>query len=108
MDLLHAIRAAAHGTPALHPEAQRQLMRQLNAPVTDSPLDTLTERESDVLKLIASGRSNKAIAAALHITEGTVKGYVSAILGRLGVADRTQAALFAVKQGLSTNNSDAG
>jgi DNA-binding NarL/FixJ family response regulator len=54
----------------------------------------------DVLRLIARGNSNKEIAAALHLTEGTVKGYVSTILGKLQVADRTQAALYAVKHGV--------
>jgi NarL family two-component system response regulator LiaR len=97
-DLLRAIRAAARGEPTLHPEAQRVLMRQATAPV--SLLGDLTERELDVLRLIAQGRSNKEIAARLHLTEGTVKGYVSTILDKLEVEDRTQAALYAVKHGL--------
>ena len=54
-----------------------------------------------MLRLIAGGRCNKEIAATLHLTEGTVKGYVSAILDKLGLADRTQAALYAVKHGLA-------
>jgi NarL family two-component system response regulator LiaR len=97
-DLVRAIRAAARGEPTLHPEAQRVLMRQTAAPV--SLLEELTEREMDVLRLIAQGRSNKEIAARLHLTEGTVKGYVSTILDKLQVEDRTQAALYAVKHGL--------
>ena len=60
----------------------------------------LTEREMSVLRLIAQGRSNKEIAAALFLTEGTVKGYISTIFDKLDVEDRTQAALYAVKQGL--------
>ena len=99
-DLLNAIHAAAQGKPTLHPEAQRQLMQQMMAPAETSLLSALTEREMDVLRLIAQGYSNKEIAAALHLTEGTVKGYVSAILGKLQVADRTQAALYAVKHGI--------
>ena len=99
-DLLQAIHAAARGQPTLHPEAQRQLMQQVIAPTLPNLLETLTERETDVLRLIARGHSNKEIAAALHLTEGTVKGYVSAILGKLQVADRTQAALYAVKHGV--------
>jgi two-component system, NarL family, response regulator LiaR len=95
-DLLRAIRAAAQGQPTLHPEAQRQLMRQVTTPAR-SLLDDLTPRERDVLRLIVRGQSNKEIAATLHVTEGTVKGHVSAILAKLGVADRTQAALYAVK-----------
>ncbi len=101
-DLLHAIRTAAQGRPALHPEAQRHLMQQVAAPAPPSLLEDLTARERDVLRLIARGQSNKEIAATLHLTEGTVKGYVSAILAKLGVVDRTQAALYAVKHGLAT------
>ena len=97
-DLLQAIRAAAQGQPMLHPEAQRQLMRQVITPVR-SLLDDLTPRECDVLRLIVCGQNNKEIAATLHVAEGTVKGHVSAILSKLGVADRTQAALYAVKHG---------
>lgn len=96
-DLLAAIAAAAKGEPALHPEAQRQLMQQVITPPEPSLLDSLTDREMDVLRLIAKGQSNKEIAASLNLTNGTVKGYVSTILGKLQVADRTQAALYAVK-----------
>ncbi len=99
-DLLSAIHAAVRGEPTLHPEAQRQLMRQMTQPAAQNLLDALTEREMDVLRLIAQGQSNKEIAASLHLTEGTVKGYVSTILGKLQVADRTQAALYAVKHGV--------
>jgi DNA-binding NarL/FixJ family response regulator len=99
-DLLRAIHDAAKGEPTLHPEAQRRLMQQVVAPTTPNLLETLTDREMDVLQLIARGNSNKEIAAALHLTEGTVKGYVSTILGKLQVADRTQAALYAVKHGV--------
>ena len=98
-DLLRAIHTAAQGKPTLHPEAQGYLMRQVSAP--SASILHLTEREREVLRLIASGQSNKEIAFTLHLTEGTVKGYVSAILAKLGVADRTQAALYAVKHGLS-------
>lgn len=99
-ELMRSIYAAARGEPALHAEAQRQLMRRAVATQEPTLLDDLTEREGDVLRLIAQGRSNKEIASELHLTEGTVKGYVSAILGKLQVADRTQAALYAVKHGV--------
>jgi DNA-binding NarL/FixJ family response regulator len=99
-DLLHAIRSGARGAPTLHPEAQAHLMRQVAAVEAPSPLDGLTGRERDVLRLIGSGCSNREIAAELRLTEGTVKGYVSAVIGKLGVADRTQAALIAVRSGL--------
>lgn len=100
-ELVRAIHAAAAGQPTLHPEAQRQLMRQVTTPNEPSLLPTLTERETDVLRLIARGLSNREIATTLHLTEGTVKGYVSAILAKLEVNDRTQAALYAVKHKLN-------
>jgi NarL family two-component system response regulator LiaR len=100
-DLVRAIRTAARGEPTLHPEAQRRLMQQVISPPT-SLLHDLTDRERDVLRLIARGESNKGIALSLHLTEGTVKGYVSAILAKLSVADRTQAALYAVRHGLAS------
>jgi DNA-binding NarL/FixJ family response regulator len=99
-ELLQAIRNAQQGRPSLHPEAQRHLMRRVTAPAERHPADELTPREKSVLELIARGRSNKQIASDLQLTEGTVKGYVSAVLEKLGVDDRTQAALYAVKHGL--------
>jgi DNA-binding NarL/FixJ family response regulator len=98
-DLLRAIFAAARGMPTLHPIAQQVLLKQVTEPAS-SPFDPLTARERDVLRLIARGASNKEIAAQLFLSVGTVKGYVSAILPKLGVQDRTQAALFATKHGL--------
>jgi len=103
-DLLRALRDAAIGRPSLHPEVQQQLMRAI-AGKTSAPQApahaALTEREVGILRLIAEGRSNKEIAAALYLTEGTIKGYVSTIFDKLGVEDRTQAALYAVKHGLA-------
>ncbi len=96
--LLAAIRGAAQGEPQLHPEIARRLMQQMPQPTT--PLDALTDREREVLVLIATGLSNKEIGAALTLSETTIKGYVSTILGKLYVADRTQAALLAVRYGL--------
>lgn len=66
----------------------------------DEAHEDLTPRELDILKEIAAGKSNKSIAFDLGLTEGTVKGYVSTVLSKLGVTDRTQAALYAVKNGL--------
>lgn len=99
-ELIQAIRAAAQGRPTLHPEAQQHLMRQVVPPDARTPFDALTSRELEVLRLIASGRSNKAIAKAMGVTLGTVKGHVSSLLEKLGVQDRTQAALLAVRHGL--------
>jgi DNA-binding NarL/FixJ family response regulator len=96
-DLFRAIRSAHQGKTTLHPEAQAELARQLSERY---PHHDLTERELGVLKLIGQGKSNKKIAVTLELTEGTVKGYVSTVLDKLGVADRTQAALYASKHKL--------
>ncbi len=98
--LVQAIHAAALGVPTLDPRAQQHLMRQVASPPTASPFAGLTPRELDVLRLVARGLGNKQIAAELHLSVGTVKGYVSAILPKINAGDRTQAALFAVKHGL--------
>ena len=102
-ELVRAIRTVARGEPWLHAEAQRSLLAQLRKPPETDPLAELTDRERSVLQLIAQGRSNKQIGNTLHLTEGTIKGYVSSILSKLGLEDRTQAALFAVKHGLVEN-----
>ncbi len=107
VDLVAAIRNAAVGIPTLHPQAQRQLMREVATPVARSPLDVLTPRERDVLGLIVAGLSNKQIAGRLSLSAGTVKGYVSEIFQKLGVGDRTQAALLAVKHGIERLNGTA-
>jgi DNA-binding NarL/FixJ family response regulator len=96
-ELGRAIRAAAEGRVYLAPEAAERLMREVRAP--ESP-EALTEREMEVLKLLARGKANKQIASALHVSEKTVKAHVSAVLMKLGVQSRTQAALHAVKAGL--------
>jgi len=104
-ELVRAIHAAAEGRPTLSPAAQESLMRQVAAPpAQEQPFSVLTEREREVLVHVAEGYSNKEIAARLGLTVGTVKGYVSAILTKLGVADRTQAAVFALRHGLIRQN----
>lgn len=101
-DLVKAIEGAFQGQAQLHPEVARKLMEQVRRPAKrQEPGDELTPRERDVLRLIASGMSNKEIARVLVMTERTVKGHVSSILGKLGLQDRTQAALFAVRNGLA-------
>lgn|SRR6185312_6904862 len=97
-DLVAAIRSVAAGETFLAPAAQRQLMELLRKP--QAARDALTARETDVLKLIAEGLSNKQIGKRLNLTEGTVKGYVSQILAKLRLEDRTQIALYAVRHGL--------
>jgi DNA-binding NarL/FixJ family response regulator len=96
-ELRRAIRAAAAGQVQLSPEAAARLMREVRAP--ESP-EALTERETDVLRLVAEGKANKEIAQSLRIGEKTVKTHVSNILAKLGVQSRTQAALYAVRIGL--------
>lgn len=96
-ELCRAIKAAAAGQVQLSPQAAARLMREVRAP--DSP-ETLTERETDVLRLLAQGRANKEIARDLGIGEKTVKTHVSNILSKLDVQSRTQAALYAVQIGL--------
>lgn len=96
-ELCRAIKAAAAGHVQLSPQAAARLMREVKAP--ESP-ETLTERETEVLRLLARGRSNKEIGQALVIGEKTVKTHVSNILAKLSVPSRTQAALYAVRIGL--------
>jgi DNA-binding NarL/FixJ family response regulator len=97
-ELCRAIKAAAAGQVQLSPEAAARLVREVRAPETPQPL---TEREAEVLRLLAQGKANKEIAAALSIGEKTVKTHVSNILMKLGVQSRTQAALYAAQTGLA-------
>lgn len=104
VDLVQAIKLAHAGVFQLAPEVTGKLIGSLKnrpsrpRPLTDTPL---TARELEVLKLIAKGKTNKEIASAFHLSEGTVKNHVSNILMRLELRDRTQAAVYAVEHGLS-------
>ena len=95
--LCEAIRAAAAGEVRLSPEVAARLMREVRAP--ESP-ETLTDRETEVLRALARGLSNKEIAGRLVIAEATVKTHVSSILAKLNLPSRTRAALYALKIGL--------
>jgi two-component system, NarL family, response regulator LiaR len=97
--LAKAIKGASRGEVQLDPEAAKRLIREVRTP--ESP-EKLTERETEVLRLIAKGLSNKAIAAALVVSEKTVKTHVSNVLSKLRLPSRTQAALYALKEGLVT------
>jgi NarL family two-component system response regulator LiaR len=97
-ELCRAIKAAAAGQVQLSPQAASRLVREVRAP--ESP-QQLTEREVDVLRLLAQGKANKEIARELVIGEKTVKTHVSNILMKLGVQSRTQAALYAAQIGLA-------
>lgn len=96
-DLFEAVRAAARGEVRLDPRAQQRLVREVRAPQVREPL---TEREIEVLKLIASGATNKSIAQRLDVAEATVKTHVSNLLSKLALKSRTQAALYALREGL--------
>lgn len=105
--LNESVRAAAKGASVLEPSVTAKMMAELNRlsaregkKVSQSLADPLSERELAVLKLLAEGCSNKEIGAKLSITEGTVKNHMTNVLGKLGVLDRTQAALRAREMGL--------
>ena len=104
-DLAKSIRSVYRGEPSLHPEIARKLMDQLAKGEGDAE-ERLTARETEVLLLIARGYSNKEIAAALQVSEKTVKTHVSNILQKLHLSDRTQAALYAVRQRIATDDSE--
>jgi DNA-binding NarL/FixJ family response regulator len=95
-----AIRAAYNGEMHLDPAVARRLTESLRAPVPATLIEPLTARELEVLGLVALGRANKEIARELGIGERTVRTHISSILGKLGLASRTQAALYAVREGL--------
>jgi len=97
--LADAIKRANRGEVQLHPEAAKRLIREVRSP--ESP-EKLTDRETEVLKLIARGLSNKDIATRLGVSEKTVKTHVSNLLTKLNLPSRTQAALYALKEGLAT------
>jgi len=103
-DVLHAIRQAYLGETVLHPTIARMVLQELHRPVaTRQPRtsDPLSERELEVLRLIAHGLSNQEIADKLIVGEATVRSHVSAILRKLQLASRTQAALYALREGLA-------
>jgi DNA-binding NarL/FixJ family response regulator len=95
-----AIRAARRGEVHLDPAIARQLTRSLLAPTARS-VNALTDREREILVLVAKGLSNQQIADALVISERTARTHVSNILSKLGVASRTQAALLAIREGIA-------
>jgi two-component system, NarL family, response regulator LiaR len=100
-DVTRAIRLAAHGQVHLDPRAAARLMRELRPPQhAHSEADALTPREQEVLRLLARGLSNSEIAHALVVSDKTAKSHVSSILGKLGLASRTQAVIYALKVGL--------
>ena len=101
-ELCASIHAAAAGQVRLAPQAAARLMNEVRAP--ENP-EMLTEREIEVLRLLAQGQANKEIARSLHIAEKTVKTHVSNILAKLGLQSRTQAALYALRVGIASPES---
>ncbi len=101
-ELVEAIRCAARGEATLHPRIAERVIREFRVGDPDKQrlFTELTEREMEVLKLIAKGYTNKKIADQLVVTVGTAKGHVSNILSKLHLADRTQAAVYAWQEGL--------
>ena len=103
--LVEAIRQVARGEPSLEPSIARKVLQELSNPgggTGRQTSDPLTEREMDVLRLIAQGMSNREIAAKIFVAEWTVRSHVSNILGKLHLASRTQAALYALREGLAS------
>ena len=100
--LADAVRRAARGEAVLHPRVAARVIKDLQGGLHDgpNPYMQLSERELDVLRLIAGGLSNSDIAARLILSEKTVKGHVSNILGKLQLTDRTQAAVYAWREGI--------
>ena len=104
VELAEGIRSVHKGEALVHPSIAARLMQEVAEPGTRDRGGTLTNREVEVLRLIAKGMANKEIATELVIAEKTVKTHVSNILAKLHLADRTQAALYAVRQGLGTDD----
>ncbi len=117
-ELVDAVRATSRGEPRLHPDVARKLMEAMRAsqpsgPDADadsapsaaadrgSPAGDLTDREREVIRLVAQGKSNREIASQFYISEKTVKTHISHILAKLGLKDRTQLAIFAIRNGLA-------
>jgi NarL family two-component system response regulator LiaR len=102
-ELLEAIRCVYRGESSLHPAVARKLILSYGQDQPAEPgTDVLTEREVEVLKLVARGLSNQEIAQKLHVGEGTVRFHVGNILGKLRLENRTQAALYALREGLAS------
>lgn len=105
-ELVQAIRQVYRGQPSLHPVIARKVLQELSSPSAERPPtpEPLTQREVEVLQLVAQGLDNQEIADKLVISEATVRTHVSNILGKLQLASRTQAALYALREGLASLN----
>lgn len=102
-ELVSAIHQVYHGESSLHPTIARKVLQELSRPPErSSTAESLTEREVEVLRLVARGFSNQEIAGELVISEATVRTHVSNVLSKLHLASRTQAALYALREGLAS------
>jgi NarL family two-component system response regulator LiaR len=108
-DLVRSIRQVNRGEPSLHPNIARKVLQELSQPIKGTPTpEPLTERELEVLRLVAKGMSNQEIADQLVVEEVTVRTHVSHILSKLHLANRVQATLYALREGLASLESDQG
>ena len=108
-ELVKAIHQVYRGESSLHPNVARKLLRELAHPSAQEPgAQPLTDRELEVLKLVARGQSNREIAQQLAISEATVRTHVSRILTKVGLSSRTQAALYALQKGLASLQDASG
>jgi NarL family two-component system response regulator LiaR len=101
-ELVQAIQQVHNGESSLHPSVARRLLQELSGPSERPDADSLTEREVEVLQLVAQGQSNREISDLLAISEATVRTHVSNILSKLNLCSRTQAALYALREGLAS------
>jgi DNA-binding NarL/FixJ family response regulator len=110
--LADAVRAAARGDSPLQPSVARKVLKRLWQPTSPAPVavepNTFTARDRDILRRLAEGATNREIASELALTEGTVKNYISALLTKTSLHDRTQLALFAARQGFAPPAADRG
>ena len=108
-DLIEAIRQVKNGESWLHPAVARKVLNEWAHPEQTATPEPLTEREMEVLRLLAQGLSNREIAERLVLSEATVRTHVSSLLAKLHLASRTQAALYALREGLAKlDESDGG
>jgi two-component system, NarL family, response regulator LiaR len=102
-ELIHAIRQVYKGEPSLHPSIARKMLRELGRSAPDKPIiEPLTDREIEVLRLLAGGADNQEIAEKLYIAEVTVRTHISRVLSKLHLANRVQATLYALREGLAS------
>lgn len=103
VELVNAIHQVYRGESSLHPKIARKLLQEISQPTNQQPTpDPLTPREVEVLKLVANGLNNQEIADSLIVSEATVRTHVSHVLSKLHLASRTQAALYALREGLAS------